>query len=51
VQEALAAAGKALSPAEVAQRFQRARASSVEEILEALVALGLARVQRGKYSP
>lgn len=51
VQEALAAAGKALSPAEVAQRFQRARARSVEEILEALVALGLARVQRGKYSP
>lgn len=43
VQEALAAA-------DLAKRFQRARASTVEEILDALVSLGLAHKQRGgKY--
>jgi DNA-binding IclR family transcriptional regulator len=50
VQEALAGAGQPLTAAELARRFQRARASTVEEILDALVSLGLAHKQRGgKY--
>lgn len=51
MQETLAAAGQPLSAAEVARRFQRARAATVEEILDALVSLGLAsRLGGGKYT-
>ena len=51
IQAALAAAPLPLTSADLAQQFTRAKADSVEEILEALTSLGLARRLRGgKYT-
>ena len=51
VQEALANLTEPASAAELAKRFARAQKGQVEEILEALVSLGLAHRRRGgKYT-
>ena len=50
VRNALAASTGVVTPAQLAKRFQRARADRIEELLQTLVLLGQARqIEEGKY--
>lgn len=48
---ALAASGGTVTAADLARQFKNAKASRVEEILDALVALGHARHTDSGYAP
>ena len=51
VRQALAAAGRVVTPAQLAQNFMRARTATVAELLQTLAALGQAReVAPGQYA-
>ena len=50
IQDALAAKIAPVTPADLAKQFLRGNAAQIEDILDALCSLGLARKSRGKYS-
>jgi len=51
VRQALAAAGRVVTPAQLAQNFMRARTATVAELLQTLAALGQAReIAPGQYA-
>lgn len=50
VQDALAASPGPVTPENLAKQFLRGKADQVEDVLEALCSLGMARRHRGKYT-
>lgn len=50
IQDTLAATPAPITPADLAKQFLRGNVSQIEDILDALCSLGLARKSRGKYS-
>lgn len=50
IQDALAASPGPVTPEELAKQFLRGKADQVEDVLEALCSLGMARRHRGRYT-